>query len=177
MIGWAFRQLAILGAVAMVLYAIVEYRLTQPAGPAPVLAPAKQTQAAVPAPASGAVPNALIFRANKQGHVELNGVVNGTPVRFLVDTGATFVALSISDAAAAGLSGNDLVFRAAVSTANGRARVAPVTLRELRIGQFAADDVPAVVMDNLPISLLGQSFLKRLDGYEMRDGVLTLNWY
>src|ERR1019366_8256282 len=106
----------------------------------------------------------------------LDGVVNGAPVRFLVDTGATFVALSLGDAAAAGFGRGDLVFRGTASTANGLARAAPVRLRELRIGQFAVDDVPAVVMDNLGISLLGQSFLNRLDSYEMRDGVLSLNW-
>jgi aspartyl protease family protein len=97
-------------------------------------------------------------------------------VRFLVDTGASFVALSPRDAAAAGLAGSALVYRGTAATANGPARVAPITLREVRIGQFAASDVAAVVMDNLPISLLGQSFLKRLDSYEMRDGVLTLYW-
>ena len=55
-------------------------------------------------------------------------------------------------------------------------RGAAVKLRELRIGQFSVTDVPAVVHENLHVSLLGQTFLKRLDSYEMRDGVLTLNW-
>jgi clan AA aspartic protease (TIGR02281 family) len=55
-------------------------------------------------------------------------------------------------------------------------KVATVKLREVRIGQFAVADVPAVVHENLHVSLLGQTFLKRLESYEMRDGVLTLNW-
>jgi aspartyl protease family protein len=68
------------------------------------------------------------------------------------------------------------VFNVRTSTANGIGRAASVKLREIRLGQFSAYDVPAVVMENLGTSLLGQSFLKRLDSYEMRDGLLTLNW-
>jgi len=54
--------------------------------------------------------------------------------------------------------------------------MAPVTLREIRIGQLSIYDVPAAVLENLNISLLGMSFLGRLQGYEMRDGKLTINW-
>lgn len=97
-------------------------------------------------------------------------------MRFLVDTGATLVALTPADAAAAGVGPGSLRFTGTVSTANGTARVAPIRLRELRIGQFSTADVSAVVIENLNISLLGQSFLKRLDSYEMRDGLLTMNW-
>jgi len=127
--------------------------------------------------ARGAVPNSLVFHANKQGHVVLDGVVNGAPVRFLVDTGATMLVLTLRDAAAAGFGPGGLVFSLRTSTANGVARAAPVRLREVRIGQFSADEVPAAVAENLDISLLGQSFLTRLDSYEMRDGVLTLNYW
>jgi aspartyl protease family protein len=56
------------------------------------------------------------------------------------------------------------------------ARVAPVTLREVRIDQLSFYDVPAAVIENLDISLLGMSFLSRLRGYEMRDGKLRISW-
>lgn len=171
MVNWAVRQLLLWCGVALVLYLAAAHRWTGQPG-----APAGSVSAPVPQQQQGAVPNALVFHANEQGHVLLDANVNGWPVRFLVDTGATYVSLSARDAEAAGLSANNLVYRGMASTANGAARVAPVTLRELRVGQFAAENVPAVVMDNLPISLLGQSFLKRLDSYEMRDGVLTLFW-
>ena len=52
----------------------------------------------------------------------------------------------------------------------------PVRLREVRIGQLSIEDVQGIVHENLGISLLGMSFLKRIDSWEMRDGVLTLNW-
>jgi len=143
-------------------------------------APVPAASAPADAQAGGAgvkqVPNSMVYRANRQGHVVLSGAVNGTQVRFIVDTGATFVSLTLADARAAGFGPNDLDFNVRTSTANGVARAAAVTLRELRIGQFSAYDVPALVNDNLPVSLLGQSFLTRLDSYEMRDGVLTLNW-
>ena len=57
------------------------------------------------------------------------------------------------------------------------ARAAPVRLRRLRIHQLEVDGVDAAVVENLAISLLGQSFLTRIDGYEMRDGVLTLSYW
>jgi predicted aspartyl protease len=46
----------------------------------------------------------------------------------------------------------------------------------VRVGQLSINDVSGVVQENLPYSLLGMSFLKRIDSWEMRDGVLTLNW-
>jgi aspartyl protease family protein len=84
--------------------------------------------------------------------------------------------LTMADAAAAGIGRGNLVFNLAVATANGQTRAAPVKLREVRVGQLSIDDVPALVQENLGISLLGMSFLKRLDGFEIHEGSLTINW-
>ena len=173
MIGWALRQLVLWGGMAITLFAIGSH-LKQPPSPA-IPAPAAPTAAAPPA--RGAMPNALVFRANPQGHVVIDAFVNGAPIRFLVDTGATMVVLTKKDAAAAGFGSGDLVFSMRTSTANGVARAAPVRLRELRIDQLTVSDVTAAVAEDLNISLLGQSFLTRIDGYEMRDGVLTLTYW
>jgi aspartyl protease family protein len=97
-------------------------------------------------------------------------------VHFLVDTGAGSVVLTLADAAAAGISRGSLDFSARISTANGIARAAPVRLRDVRIGQLSVNGVSAFVGENLHVSLLGMSFLKRIEGFEIRDGVLTLNW-
>jgi aspartyl protease family protein len=180
-LGWALRQLAIWGGLTLLLYAVVGNRTWfEPAQRAqPVQSAAVQSPAAQPAPVSqtSQVPtNTLTYRADQRGHVTLEAVVNGAPTRFLVDTGASFVALTPGDAAAAGLGRSSLAFSASVSTANGVARAAPVKLREVRIGQLALPDVQAMVIENLNVSLLGQSFLKRLDSYEMRDSVLTITW-
>jgi aspartyl protease family protein len=171
MIGWAFRQLAIWGGLGLLLYAFVGNWLPKHGAAPNIVAPAPTHASA------GALPNSLVYRANSQGHVVIDGVVNGAPVRFLVDTGATMVVLTMQDAAAAGLSRGDLNFTMQTSTANGVARAAPVTLREVRLGQLSIDEVPAAVGENLGISLLGQSFLTRLDSYQMHDGTLTLNYW
>jgi aspartyl protease family protein len=174
MIGWAFRQAVIWSILGLGFYIVVERLPTTPDAPEPVPPPAA---ASATAPAHSGAPNTLVFHANAQGHVVIDAVVNGGPVRFLVDTGATMVVLTAKDAATAGLGPNDLNFSMRTATANGTARIAPVRLREVRIGQLSIDDVPAAVAENLNISLLGQSFLTRLEGYQMRDGALTLNWY
>ena len=81
-----------------------------------------------------------------------------------------------ADARTAGITSGELVFNRRISTANGSARMAPVMLREVRIGQLSIYDVPASVLEHLNISLLGMSFLSRLQSYEMRDGKLTISW-
>jgi len=173
MISWALRFVLLWAVVALVAFVVIG-RFAPPHGD-PV--PAAAVQAPVVAPSAApmrTMVNSMVFRANSRGHVIVDAAVNGAETRFMVDTGATLVALSRRDAEAAGI--GDLNFNKAMSTANGRAFGAPVALRELRVGQFVMEDVSAIVMDNLPISLLGQSFLNRLDSYEMRDGVLTLTW-
>ena len=127
-------------------------------------------------PAADPVFNTLVYPANERGHVLVDAVINGASVRLLVDTGASLVTLTPEDARAAGITPADLIFNHRVRTANGVARMAPVTLREIRIGQLAVDDVPAAVMENLSVSLLGMSFLNRLQSYEMRNGKLTISW-
>jgi aspartyl protease family protein len=143
-----------------------------PAAPTPRLAVARPTPAA-----PTAVANVLQYRADADGHYFIDAAVNGTTIRFLVDTGATLVALSPDDARAAGVADGALNFSQAVSTANGQTRGAPTTLRSVRLEQLEVSDVPALVMqDALPISLLGMSFLSRLQSYSIRDGVLTIEW-
>jgi aspartyl protease family protein len=118
----------------------------------------------------------LLFRADRRGHVMFTAIVNGTPIRFLVDTGASRVTLTAEDARAAGIDRGGLVFNQRSQTANGMAREAPVTLREIRIDRLSIDNVSAAVNENLTVSLLGMSFLGRLKSFEMRDGSLTISW-
>src|SRR5260370_3234547 len=77
MIGWAVRQLVIWGGVALVLFIVGSRLAPPPSATAP--APAASSAPA----ARGAVPNALVFRANSQGHVLVDAYVNGAPVRLL----------------------------------------------------------------------------------------------
>ena len=120
--------------------------------------------------------NKLVYRADALGHVLLMAQVNGAPVRFVVDTGATRVALSPRDAAAAGLKPDGLKFDHTVHTAGGLAKAAYARVREIRVEQLELDNVEVAVVETLKHSLLGMSFLRRLKAFEMRDGELSMIW-
>ena len=173
LVGWALRQAVIWGGLTLTLYVAVGHRAAWlPSFPTPH----PQPSVSVDGRNSAAAANTLSYRADPQGHVILDAVVNGTPMPFMLDTGATVVALTPGDAAAAGIARYELEFNRRVQTANGEVKAAPVKLREIRLGQLSVDDVPAIVVENLQVSLLGQSFLRRLQSYQMRDGVLTITW-
>ena len=111
------------------------------------------------------------------GHYVVDAMVNGAPITFLVDTGASSIVLTMDDAERLGLRPESLRFTQRFVTANGEVRGAPVVLREIRIGQFSLYDVPASVNEApLSVSLLGMSFLRRLNGYGVEDGRLVLRW-
>lgn len=119
----------------------------------------------------------LTIPVSPDGHFYVDAFVGSTRIHFLVDTGASAVALSRDDAWRLGLAPPDEQFTEVVETANGRVRVAPVTLQSLRIGDYWIDDVRAVVIDNgMSFSLLGMSYLRRLSNVEMTDRRLTLYW-
>ena len=121
-------------------------------------------------------PRSLVYLANKDGDFVLNLDVNGIPTKFLLDTGATTVALSLADALAAGMNQTELVFEARAATANGVARAAPVKLHEIRLGGFLVHDLPAAVIEGLDVSLLGMGLLRRFQSFEMRSGKVTITW-
>lgn len=114
--------------------------------------------------------------AQDNGHFNTHAEINGRPVEVMVDTGATTVALSYEDAERAGIHLRDQDFTRSVHTANGVARVAPVTLDRVSIGGITVRDVPAAVTEpgRLKTSLLGMSFLSRLSRFDMRQGRLVL---
>jgi aspartyl protease family protein len=169
-IGWALRWVFACCVIALLCTGIAKL--------APELLRNRTATPGTSAPvtASGSPTNTLVYTANEQGHVILDAAVNGANVRLLVDTGASLVTLTRQDARAAGIAPSELVYSQRVSTANGTVRMARLTLREIRIGQLSIYDVPAAVLENLDISLLGMSFLARLQGYEVRDGKLTISW-
>ena len=104
-------------------------------------------------------------------------MANGVPIRFLIDTGASDIVLNPSDARRLGFDASNLRFSRQYETANGMVRGAPVTLRELRVGQLHLFDVEASVNEApLEVSLLGMSFLNELSGYEVARGRLILRW-
>jgi aspartyl protease family protein len=115
-------------------------------------------------------PGELTLRADGRGHYLVAAKVNGRPVRFLVDTGASHTVLSLDAAESVGLRVGERDFTEIYSTPGGTVRAAPVVLREVRIGDLVVRDVRASV-GKIPmeVSLLGASFLARLKGYEGED--------
>ncbi|PVZ15637.1 MULTISPECIES: TIGR02281 family clan AA aspartic protease [unclassified Pseudomonas] len=112
------------------------------------------------------------LQANRQGHFVASGKVNGQPVTFMVDTGATQVAVPAELAAGLGLPTGAPV---TLSTANGLAEGARSRVASLSLGGIELRDVSAVVMPGMGDStvLLGMSALKRLE-FNQRGGTLLL---
>ena len=116
------------------------------------------------------------LRKAADGHFRAVAKVNGQNVGMLIDTGASIVLLSYEDAVAAGLNPQNLSFSMPVTTANGRSKVAPVTLDNVTIGNVGLDTVRAAVARPGAIhsSLLGMSFLGRLQETSFRRDKLIL---
>lgn len=109
------------------------------------------------------------------GHFYLTMEVNGTPIRFVVDTGATDLVLSRQDAERAGIETERLIFSGRAFTANGMVETAPVSLDRIAIGPTSDVNVSAVVNGaDMQDSLLGMSYLQRFDRIEISGGRLVL---
>ena len=112
------------------------------------------------------VPQGAVRKAD-DGHFWAWAEVNGQPIRFLVDTGATTVALTPQDAEALGFRPADLNYGQAITTASGSSRAARVTLASVSVGGARIEEVEAVVVEKgLDVSLLGMSYLGRLSRFE-----------
>ncbi|NBN78117.1 TIGR02281 family clan AA aspartic protease [Microvirga tunisiensis] len=118
----------------------------------------------------------LVVR-DPSGHFQIKGDVNGTPVRFLVDTGASAVVLTREDARRSGIDVDSLSFTVPVSTANGRTMVAPTRIDDLRLADIRLGDVRTFVAQegSLETSLLGMSALSRLSSWTVEGDRLVLN--
>ncbi|WP_135504989.1 retropepsin-like aspartic protease family protein [Roseovarius aestuariivivens] len=119
--------------------------------------------------------NTVELQRQMDGHYYVTAEVNGAPIDFVVDTGATMIVLTRADAQAAGLDTSDLAFVGRAGTANGEVRTAPVRLDSLVIGPIEDRGVAAVVnAGELDRSLLGMSYLQRFSRVEIVDGRLIL---
>ena len=115
-------------------------------------------------------------KAGRNGHFMVNADVNLTSVRFMVDTGASIVALRQSDAEAIGIFLNNSDFNTPISTANGTAFGARIQLDSVIIEGIDIDGVSAMVLPDhlLGVSLLGNSFLSRLERFHVSDNTLVM---
>ncbi len=113
------------------------------------------------------------------GDFAVSAQINGARVAMVLDTGASSVVLTRDDAKAAGLPLEVLTYTVNIDTANGRARAAPVTLDRIAIGGLEERSVEALVAQpgQLKTSLLGMSFLNRLQSWEVSGDRLLLRGY
>ena len=112
---------------------------------------------------------------SSDGHFWAQAEVDGHPVRFLVDTGATAVALTADDARNLGIDPSSLQYQYTVMTASGPAKAAQVKLGFISVGRAEVSDVQAYVIDKgLETSLLGMSYLGRLAKFEATPDALVL---
>jgi len=121
-------------------------------------------------------PRSVIVPRDLRGQFEVDAMVNGRHVDFMVDTGASVIALTARDAARLGIRPAQNAFVAEVRTANGKVRAAPARLDAVQVGDIEIRDVAALVLPDEALSdnLLGLAFLSRLRRFEYSDGKLVL---
>jgi aspartyl protease family protein len=143
--------------------------------PTAATAVAAAPAAPVTAPQS-AYSSSVVVTPDARGHFLVDARVDARPMAFMIDTGATVIALREGDAAALGIHPAARDFTTEVKTANGSLRGAPTQLDMVEVGGLMVRDVPALILPDQALSenLLGLSFLRRLRRFEYSDGRLVL---
>ncbi|WP_297514253.1 TIGR02281 family clan AA aspartic protease [uncultured Caulobacter sp.] len=138
--------------------------------------PELHAPSAASATLGGAEGGAAQLTKDSDGHFWAHAAVDGHDVRFLVDTGATAVSLSMADAQRLGIDTSKLTYDYNVITADGRTRAASVKLASVAIAGAKVRDVDALVIEKgLENSLLGMSYLGRLSRFEATPNTLILH--
>ncbi len=168
------RQILFFAIAALVLAGVMP-RVMGSVGNRP--APETQQQAKRPEPPpQTANYRTVTVRADRLGHFQVEGSVDGRRLDFMVDTGASMVALRERDANKLGIFPAPRDYTARTSTANGVIKVAPVRLPSLEVNGIRVYDVQAAVIPDqaLNVNLLGMSFLSRVRRFEMANGRLVM---
>jgi len=145
------------------------------ATPAPAaVAPRETALAAVPPPQADN--RSFSITPDSRGHFQADGMIDGQRISFMVDTGASVVALNETSADSIGLRPTPGDYRATVTTANGTVKAARARIAMLNVGGLIVRDVDAIVLPDEALSenLLGLSFLKRLKRFEYANGTMVL---
>ena len=142
---------------------------------------AEEGGVAAPVDAPAALPEAraegqvLRIPVAPDGHYWVEGQINGTPARFLIDSGATVTALSEGSARAAGLNYDVGAPGVVMTTANGRIEARRSSIATLAIGPIRASDLPVVVSPAFgDVNVIGMNMLSRLDSWGVQGGEMVL---
>ncbi len=171
----------IFAAALLVSSTIITVRLIDrdvtPAAKGPDLALAKGATTPTPIVRSRSSRNNEVrISAGHDNQYYVNVEINSRSASFLIDTGASYVALRESDARKAGIYTSWTDFTYPVRTANGETKAAYVTLDQMEIDDIRVEGVKAFILpdDQLSTNLLGMSFLSRIDSVEARSGEMVL---
>lgn len=131
----------------------------------------------IPAKGFRKTQNSISFPVSSDGHFYIRAEVNGLPITFLVDTGASHIVLSPHDAGKLGIKKDSLRFDRFYETANGIVRGSSIRITDFRAGTIHLKEIGASVNEvEMRNSLLGMTFFRRMKGYEVKNNVLTLFW-
>lgn len=125
-------------------------------------------------PANVASYGSISLEREADGHFYADVEINGQPVHFVVDTGASGIALTQDDARRAGIYFASNEFTVVGRGASGDVRGATVSIDRARLGHKQVEDLGGIVMEGGGQSLLGQNFLSRFDSVEIRGDTMTL---
>ncbi|TMJ54128.1 MAG: TIGR02281 family clan AA aspartic protease [Alphaproteobacteria bacterium] len=144
-----------------------------PAPASAMTASSKVARVETPTQATG---RSLNIPRDARGHFQVDGRIDGQRIAFMVDTGASVVALNETAAARFGLRPLPGEYKATVSTANGTIKAARARLAMVDLGGIIVRDVDAMVLPDEALSenLLGLSFLSRLKRFEYANGQMVL---
>jgi aspartyl protease family protein len=161
---------ALIGSVASVgaITHLQKEKASQPTKPSPAM-----VQPAAAVPAGG---NTAMLYADTRGHFHADVYIRGIPVRTLVDTGASLVSFSTEDAAKFGLRDEPNQKKAQFNTANGLVTASIIRIPEMRLQGITVYDVEAAIMPPgaMQGTLLGMSFMRKLQSYESRGTSMVL---
>jgi aspartyl protease family protein len=169
------RQILFFVFAALVIAGLMP-RVMSEVGNAPAEPEPTRRVAAAPQQQQTSAYRTVTVRGDARGHFNVEGSVDGRRLDFMVDTGASVVALRERDAARLGIHPIPRDYTASVSTANGTIKAAPVQLNSLEVGGIRVHGVRAMVLPDQALSdnLLGMSFLSRVRRFEMANGRLVM---
>jgi aspartyl protease family protein len=136
---------------------------------------AAPTKPVAAASATDEKPRETLLKRHEDGHFYADVEVNGELVHFLIDTGATAVALTEEDARRVGVAVPASQYEYVGMGAGGPIRGANVTIKRISLDGKKADDVHGAVIQGAGISLLGQAYLSRLGSVEMSGDYMRLS--
>ena len=170
------RNLMIFAAVMVVLGTSMAQMADRMTAASPALANSAPRKAAAAETVGQAGVRSLSIPRDSRGHFLTEGRIDGQRIGFMVDTGASLIALNETSAARFGLRPSRGDYNATVSTANGTIKAARTRIAMVDIGGLVVRDVDAMVLPDEALSenLLGLSFLSKLKRFEYANGQLVL---